>query len=60
MIAWASMSRFQAQDYDDFSISLRPTWKIADLTQPDTVDKQWHGRRSRAPKDPLLEVEHIE
>lgn len=54
------MSRFQAQDYDDFSISLRPTWKIADLTQPDTVDKQWHGRRSRAPKDPLLEVEHIE
>ena len=60
MIAWASMSRFQAHDYDDFSVSLRPTWKIADLTRPDTVDKEWHGRRSRAPQNPIPSLENIE
>lgn len=51
MIAWASMDRFLAHDHDSFAISLRPTWKIEDLTEPDSVDKAWHGRRSRTPND---------
>jgi len=31
MIAWASMSRFLAQDYDDYGIELRAKWSIEDL-----------------------------
>jgi N6-L-threonylcarbamoyladenine synthase len=31
MIAWASMHRFHAKDYDDYAIDLRARWKIEDL-----------------------------
>jgi len=32
MIAWASMHRFLAGDYDDYTINLRSKWSIEDLT----------------------------
>ncbi|KAL4244080.1 tRNA N6-adenosine threonylcarbamoyltransferase, mitochondrial [Abortiporus biennis] len=31
MIAWASMHRFLAEDFDDLTIDLRPKWSIHDL-----------------------------
>ncbi|KAF8734993.1 hypothetical protein AX14_002954 [Amanita brunnescens Koide BX004] len=31
MIGWASMTRFLAGDYDDYSIGLRPKWSIEEL-----------------------------
>ncbi|KAG1803401.1 glycoprotease family-domain-containing protein [Suillus subaureus] len=31
MIAWASMHRFLAGDYDDYTIDLRPKWSIEDI-----------------------------
>ncbi|CAL1707938.1 unnamed protein product [Somion occarium] len=50
MIAWASMTRFLTQDYDDLTVSLRPTWTLTNLTQPETEDKAWKGRRARHPE----------
>ncbi|KAH8107829.1 glycoprotease family-domain-containing protein [Cristinia sonorae] len=35
MIAWASMHRFLAGDYDDYSVTLRSKWKIEDLLKTD-------------------------
>jgi N6-L-threonylcarbamoyladenine synthase len=32
MIAWASMHRFHAKNYDDYAIDLRARWNIDDLT----------------------------
>lgn len=32
MIGWASMHRFLAQDYDDYSLDLRPKWNIDELS----------------------------
>jgi len=32
MIAWASMHRFLATDYDDYTIGIKPNWSIEDLT----------------------------
>jgi len=32
MIAWASMHRFLARDYDDYTIDLRPNWSIDALS----------------------------
>ncbi|KAJ7209560.1 Gcp-like domain-containing protein [Mycena pura] len=34
MIAWASMHRFLARDYDDYSIETLPTWSLEDLKNP--------------------------
>ncbi|KAH6914100.1 glycoprotease [Coprinopsis sp. MPI-PUGE-AT-0042] len=34
MIAWASMHRFAAGDYDDYRIGSRPKWTIEELTTP--------------------------
>ena len=31
MIAWAAMHRFVAGDHDNFSIKLRPTWRLDEL-----------------------------
>ncbi|QRV93877.1 glycoprotease/Kae1 family metallohydrolase [Ceratobasidium sp. AG-Ba] len=31
MIAWASLERFQGQDYDELSANIRPTWSIEDI-----------------------------
>jgi N6-L-threonylcarbamoyladenine synthase len=31
MIAWASMHRFQAHDYDDYSINIRARWNIDEI-----------------------------
>ncbi|EJD52697.1 peptidase M22, glycoprotease [Auricularia subglabra TFB-10046 SS5] len=41
MIAWASMSRFKARDYDDFSVRLRPEWPLDQLTvEPEKAQNQ--------------------
>lgn len=32
MIAWASMHRLLAGDYDDYSVELKPKWDIEDLS----------------------------
>lgn len=32
MIAWASMHRFLARDYDDYTINLRSKWNIDELS----------------------------
>ncbi|TFY57050.1 hypothetical protein EVG20_g8695 [Dentipellis fragilis] len=32
MIAWASMPRFLAGDFDDYSIAIRPKWSIEELS----------------------------
>ncbi|KAH7925135.1 glycoprotease [Leucogyrophana mollusca] len=37
MIAWASMHRFLAGDYDDYTIDLRPKWSIETLPAVHTV-----------------------
>lgn len=31
MIAWASMHRFAAGDYDDYTVDLRAKWSIEDI-----------------------------
>jgi len=31
MIGWASMYRFLAHDYDDYTINLRPKWNLEEL-----------------------------
>jgi N6-L-threonylcarbamoyladenine synthase len=31
MIAWASMHRFLAGDYDDYTVDLRAKWSIEDI-----------------------------
>ena len=33
MIAWASMYRFVAGDYDDYAIELRSKWSIEELAE---------------------------
>ena len=32
MIAWASMHRFLAGDFDPYSIAIRPKWSIEELS----------------------------
>ncbi|RXW23349.1 hypothetical protein EST38_g2490 [Candolleomyces aberdarensis] len=38
MIAWASMPRFLAKDYDDYGINLKAKWSIEELADPDSVN----------------------
>ena len=45
MIGWASMHRFLAGDYDDYSVELRSKWSIE--TRPD-------GPTVSAPLEPTL------
>lgn len=41
MIAWAAIPRFEAQEYDDFSVRLRPEWPLDQLTvEPEQAPAQ--------------------
>jgi hypothetical protein len=58
MIAWASMPRFLAGKTDPYTIDLRRTWHIEELSGEKPVDqKYWYhkpGQPQSSPKSDLI------
>jgi hypothetical protein len=41
MIAWASMHRFLAGDYDSYETAPRPKWSLEDLGTKESQREEW-------------------